>query len=551
MIIHVGDTLPKLTDTITLQGEVADLETEITGLGVTFAMTSAAGDEITGTATVIDAANGLVEYAWLPADTATAGVFYGGWQVTHDSGTFTSPGLSVTIYDPALFWASPQDVEDITGSTLATNDVVRALQQAQDAIKAYVTRTIVAPAPVRVKRAHALLAARIATAPKDSDGDSSPVVQESLGDYSVRYSRPSYSGTVSDPEMHEDVRRLLSPWKPANYNSSVSDELGGVEIDRNTTGYSSGGGVSNHADLLGLTTAGAHPASAITFQETAELVGVTNVQAAVAALGTQTADAITQALNDFVATNGTSFLSGVGDPQQANGNDGDFWLNRSTLDLFGPKASSWPAQPFTNLTEFSQADADALYAVLGHNHDGAYATASHNHDGLYDAIGSAAAALATAQAYTPAVGTDWTDPDPTTVAGALDDLAASLTALVAGYLVHTHGADDISVGTLDGLLVAQTGGDVEAVIQAIDNWATVATTGAYSDLSGTPTIPTDYSAAATYTLIYNGVDDYDPANSGTIPSGAPRRFVGDTDPTTAGGGSFTLADGDEWIDTSA
>lgn len=313
--------------------------------------------------------------------------------------------------------------------------------------------------------------------------------------------------------------------------------------------------------------------------------------------------------------------------------------------------------------------------------------------------------------YTPADGTDWIDPDPTDVGGALDSIAGSFTDLAAGYVVHTHDAVDttytpttgadwadpdptevegaldtlasekiaadstdtltnktisdftntvsadevrvearnvsgstITAGTPvyisgynvgaeiievepadangtatypaigvvevditngsngsvvvlggvsnidtssftagDLLYLSETAGEFTTTAPAsnVQELATVlrshATLGviavhgrgvkdsasAYSptasgDWSSQPTdsadgldILADQATAATYTLVYNDVDDYEAVNGGAIPAGAARRFVGDTDPTSAGGGSYTLNDGDEWIDTSA
>ena len=84
---------------------------------------------------------------------------------------------------------------------------------------------------------------------------------------------------------------------------------------------------------------------------------------------------------------------------------------------------------------------------------------------------------------------------------------------------HTHAAADITSGL-----------------------ATVATSGDYDDLSNKPTIPS--TAAVLHVYIWD-TDEYVVANSGTVTSGAPRRFVGPNDPDGEG---FTLADGDEWVE---
>ncbi len=56
-------------------------------------------------ATVVDAVNGVVEYAWLPGDTANAGRFQAEFQVTHSDGraeTFPNESYIVVQIDADL-----------------------------------------------------------------------------------------------------------------------------------------------------------------------------------------------------------------------------------------------------------------------------------------------------------------------------------------------------------------------------------------------------------------------------------------------------------------
>lgn len=99
--IKQNDTTPSLRATLMWSGSAVDL----TGASVGFHMR----DAYTGTviidspATIVDAANGVVEYEWLPADTAVAGLYEGEFEVTFASGevmTFPNDGhIRIQIVD--------------------------------------------------------------------------------------------------------------------------------------------------------------------------------------------------------------------------------------------------------------------------------------------------------------------------------------------------------------------------------------------------------------------------------------------------------------------
>lgn len=90
--------------------------------------------------------------------------------------------------------------------------------------------------------------------------------------------------------------------------------------------------------------------------------------------------------------------------------------------------------------------------------------------------------------------------------------------------VISTGSLDSAIITYDNTTSGLTAGQVK---DAIDEVVTTANSGLY-------------------VYIWDG-DSYEVANSGTVPTGAPRRFVGPNDPDTEG---FTLTTGDEWVDTS-
>lgn len=98
--IKTNDTSPKLAMALTdANGNTIDL----TGCTVNFYMRAygASSLKVTSPATITDAVNGAVEYAWDAADTDTAGTYYAEVEVTYGDGrieTFPNNGyISVVI----------------------------------------------------------------------------------------------------------------------------------------------------------------------------------------------------------------------------------------------------------------------------------------------------------------------------------------------------------------------------------------------------------------------------------------------------------------------
>lgn len=79
-----NDTLPKVTATLQTNGSNYNL----TGATVKFIMraTGAGAPKVDAAATVTNAANGAVEYAWIAADTDTEGDFNAEFEVTTSGG---------------------------------------------------------------------------------------------------------------------------------------------------------------------------------------------------------------------------------------------------------------------------------------------------------------------------------------------------------------------------------------------------------------------------------------------------------------------------------
>ena len=120
--------------------------------------------------------------------------------------------------------------------------------------------------------------------------------------------------------------------------------------------------------------------------------------------------------------------------------------------------------------------ADAIYCARG----------ATGPTGATGAAGPAGATVATGVTYTPAVAIDWTNPDPTLVSGAFDDLASRVTAVEA-----------------------ESNQPLDATLTAVSNVTTVADTSIY--FTGT-------DVAAAYTVTSAARSFLDDANASTMRS---------------------------------
>ncbi len=84
--VRQGDTLPYLD--FTLVSDTSDTPHNLSGATVTFSMIDDNGDSKiqNGACTIVGAATGEVRYSFAAADTDTAGIFYGEFQVVFSSG---------------------------------------------------------------------------------------------------------------------------------------------------------------------------------------------------------------------------------------------------------------------------------------------------------------------------------------------------------------------------------------------------------------------------------------------------------------------------------
>ena len=99
--ITQGNTLPEIRATLL---DANDAPINLAGSTVRFHMKSQndAGTVVDAAATVLDAANGRVEYAWVVADTAEAGWMAIEWEITNGADVTTVPSFG---YDKVFITA--------------------------------------------------------------------------------------------------------------------------------------------------------------------------------------------------------------------------------------------------------------------------------------------------------------------------------------------------------------------------------------------------------------------------------------------------------------
>ena len=85
-----GDRLPALRMQLV---DASGAPIDLTGASVAFRMRSTSGSlvTLTGTASVVDAASGTVQFAWGVGDTATVGGYIAEWACTFAGSTLTAP----------------------------------------------------------------------------------------------------------------------------------------------------------------------------------------------------------------------------------------------------------------------------------------------------------------------------------------------------------------------------------------------------------------------------------------------------------------------------
>lgn len=99
--IKQNDTSPAIRGTVK---DGAGNAIDITGASVRFHMRDESGNTVVdASGTVVDGPNGVIQYSWAAADTATVGVFTAEFEVTYGDGsigTFPNDGyINVIITD--------------------------------------------------------------------------------------------------------------------------------------------------------------------------------------------------------------------------------------------------------------------------------------------------------------------------------------------------------------------------------------------------------------------------------------------------------------------
>jgi hypothetical protein len=121
IVIRAGDRLPLLRRVLEVDGVAIDL----TGnTGVTFKASGASGLVINGSCTVVDAANGIVDYVWTAPDATVAAGFYQAWYtVAFSSTVLTLPNAGYLVLQ---ITSTVQGAWSYSGNpSLSTRDAVR------------------------------------------------------------------------------------------------------------------------------------------------------------------------------------------------------------------------------------------------------------------------------------------------------------------------------------------------------------------------------------------------------------------------------------------
>jgi len=195
----LGDTVT-ISDTVTaIDGNPVDLT------GATVQIAFAGQPEMTDDAVIEDAAAGTVSYT---TEADATGVFQTRWLVSiGGGGPTTYLGPSLRIADADNMWATPADIEAITGKTYPPEDALRAIDAATVLIASWLCVPVPDPLPPEFTVATAIIAGALLDAPEAGDR----VVSETIGDYTYRL-----SAAPNKDELRNEIRHLLGPYLCGN-----------------------------------------------------------------------------------------------------------------------------------------------------------------------------------------------------------------------------------------------------------------------------------------------------------------------------------------------
>lgn len=158
------------------------------------------------------------------AQTVHRGHYEGRWIVTNGSTVKSFPGVQLDVIELGEMWGRLSGLEQIAGPQSDVDAALRALLEAETAVRGHCTRPVPTnPVPGPVRMAVATLAARnLQSVAARADG--AQAVEERIADVAYRFETFSASMRITS-----DVADMLSPWRPTAGNTyagpSATDDV--------------------------------------------------------------------------------------------------------------------------------------------------------------------------------------------------------------------------------------------------------------------------------------------------------------------------------------